>query len=507
MVPNITPAVANALEAAQQWAHRLEASEVLPGHLLQGLLQDEEGRACTLLVQAGLDLAAFRRMSPDPGPAPPQRRPASLPLARETELVLRKARLLASESADDRTLASEYALLALLSEPGPLRQELESIGLDFSRLAEATAARPGESLHLDEPLDIAVPTEQIDAARILDASANRAREALRVIEDYCRFALDDTFLSRELKTLRHGLTEVLAYLPIGAFLEARETLRDVGTTLTTPAEQTRHSLEAVLQANCKRLQEALRSLEEYGKLHGPRTGGALEKLRYRSYTLERALLLGSAARQRLRDVRLYLLVTASRCLAALDWTIHEAAAGGANIIQLREKELDDRRLLARAQDVRRWTREAGVLFIVNDRPDIARLVQADGVHLGQDDLPVREARRILGPNPLIGVSTHTVDQVRQALLDGASYVGIGPTFPSGTKDFAELAGLEFVRRAAAETSVPAFVLGGIGPDTIGAAVAAGARRVAVSQAICAAEDPRAVAAQLLQALNSPARNS
>ena len=146
--------------------------------------------------------------------------------------------------------------------------------------------------------------------------------------------------------------------------------------------------------------------------------------------------------------------------------------------------------------------EAGALFLLNDRPDLARLAEADGVHLGQDDLPVKEARRILGPDALIGVSTHDLDQVRRAVLDGASYLGVGPTFPSGTKVFTEFAGLEFVRQVAAETSLPAFVIGGVNPDTVGAAVTAGARRVAVSEAVCASDDPRAAAAALVQALRS-----
>src|SRR5439155_15936065 len=100
----------------------------------------------------------------------------------------------------------------------------------------------------------------------------------------------------------------------------------------------------------------------------------------------------------------------------------------------------------RARQVRRWTQQAGVLFIMNDRPDIARLVEADGVHLGQDELPVKEACRILGPDALIGVSTHNLVQLRQAILDGASYVGVGPTFPSETKQFEAYAGLQFVRQ-------------------------------------------------------------
>jgi thiamine-phosphate pyrophosphorylase len=202
----------------------------------------------------------------------------------------------------------------------------------------------------------------------------------------------------------------------------------------------------------------------------------------------------------LAEARLYVLVSGSLCAAALDWTIAEAAAGGAQIIQLREKNLDDRTLLERARNVRRWTKQAGVLFIMNDRPDLARLAEADGVHLGQEELSVKDARRIAGPRALIGVSTHNLEQVRQAVLDGASYLGVGPTFPSATKDFAALAGLDFVRQATAATSLPAFAIGGINLETIAAAVAAGARRIAVAHAICQADDPRRVARQLRQAL-------
>jgi thiamine-phosphate pyrophosphorylase len=250
------------------------------------------------------------------------------------------------------------------------------------------------------------------------------------------------------------------------------------------------------------LQEALRSLEEHGKIVAPRVGASLERLRYRTYTLERCLLLGTDARERLAEAKLYVLLTGALCTASLDWTIQEAAAGGARMFQLREKDLDDRALLERARNVRKWTTKAGALFIVNDRPDIARLADADGVHLGQEDMPVHEARRILGTDKLIGVSTHDIDQLRTAIRDGASYVGIGPTFPSETKEFTEFAGLDFVRQAAAETSLPAFVLGGVNANTIGAAVAAGAKRVAVSQAVCKADDPRVAAAALLKALDN-----
>jgi thiamine-phosphate pyrophosphorylase len=184
----------------------------------------------------------------------------------------------------------------------------------------------------------------------------------------------------------------------------------------------------------------------------------------------------------------------------MDWTIQQAAAGGAGMFQLRENNLGDRELLEKARNFRRWTRDVGALFILNDRPDIARLAEADGVHLGQNDLSVKDARILMGPNAIIGVSTHDVAQVQQAVLDGATYIGVGPTFPSLTKEFEKLAGLEFVKSALAETSLPAFVIGGINQGTVKMAVEAGAERIAVSAAISTADDPYLVARTLKEAL-------
>jgi thiamine-phosphate pyrophosphorylase len=495
MLPELTPAVERALDAARELARSVGAADVQPLHLLHGLLAEEEGRAATLLREAGVEAVAARTVLADRAARDASRAGDGV------GALLEQARELAGELYLERTVASDALLLVLLREDADLRRSLETLGLSFAHLESAVLALRKPPIQLDEPLHLVESAEQIDTARIIDAAANRTREALRVIEDYCRFAVDDAFLSGECKRLRHDLASALSGLSGARLLESRDTIRDVGTAITLGREGARQSLREVAQVNLKRLQEALRSLEEYGKLHNPDLGWAIEALRYRSYTLERAILLGSDARQRLADARLFVLLTRSRCAAAMDWTIAEAAAGGATIFQLREKQRSDRELLELARNMRKWTRKVGALLIVNDRPDVARLVEADGVHLGQDDLPVKEARRIMGPDALIGVSTHNLSQLRQAVLDGASYVGVGPTFPSGTKEFTELAGLEFVRQAAAETSLPAFVLGGVSLQTIEAAVSAGARRVAVSQAICEADDPRAVAEALLQALS------
>ncbi|MSQ94544.1 MAG: thiamine phosphate synthase [Gemmataceae bacterium] len=351
-----------------------------------------------------------------------------------------------------------------------------------------------------EPLNLQEPVEEAYTARILDASANRAREALRVLEDFTRFAMNDAFLSGQLKHLRHDLASALQLLPASLLLESRDTPGDVGTAISTEDEWQRPGLVSVAAANAKRLQESLRSLEEYGKVLHSEFAQSIEQIRYQTYTLERVLVRVHSACERLVGGQLYVLVTDGLCRASLVGTVKEAILGGAQIIQLREKGLDDRTLLARAREVREVVRSAGTLFIVNDRPDIARLADADGVHLGQDDMPIQEARRILGPDALIGVSTHNLEQVRRAVLDGANYLGVGPTFPSQTKEFEAFAGLEFVHQAFAETSLPAFAIGGIGLDNVAQVVAVGAGRIAVSHAICAAEDPRVVALKLRQAL-------
>lgn len=342
--------------------------------------------------------------------------------------------------------------------------------------------------------------DEIVAARVVDANLNRARESLRVLDDYARFARNDRGLCESIKQLRHRLAAAADLLPPQILLAARDTVGDVGTAVTAAGEAVRFSNAHVAGVNLKRLQEALRSAEEFGKRLDPAFGAAVEQIRYEAYTLERTVVRGADAIARLAGVNLYLLVSEAGCPLGLERTIFEAAAGGVGIVQLREKTLSDRELLARARQVRRWCREAGVLFVVNDRPDIAVLSEADGVHLGQDDVGIADARQIVGPDRLIGASTHDLAQVREAVLAGADYLGVGPTFPSKTKSFAALAGLDFVRAASEETSLPAFALGGIDADNVRDAVAAGAKRVAVAAAVAASSDPRAAAKAIRSAL-------
>jgi thiamine-phosphate pyrophosphorylase len=471
-----------------------------PLHLLLGLLDEEEGQAALLLSQAGLDLTALQRRYTSAS-GPKQDLPLPPPGAAIEDLLLR-ARQRGRDWGIGREVSSPAVLLELLETDGELAECLKGQGLDIDRLRCLVLPGQGPPLRMDDPLDLSTPAEQIDVARLLDANAKRGREALGVVADYCRLVLDDPILNRLCQQLRDDLdafTEnlLVSWPPTGVAEMAGETTN----RLLRPDH--RVSLLQVVRDNLQRLRQALGGLVQFGNVGESRQNKDLTGLHLNLDLLEQAILLGTTARQRLASARLYVLLTGSLCTAGLDWTIHEAAAGGASIIQLREKDLDDRRFLERARQVRRWTSEAGVLFILNDRPDVARLVGADGVHLGQEDLPIQEARRILGPDALIGVSTHNLEEVRQAVLDGASYIGVGPTFPSTTKRFTEFAGLDFVRQVLAETTLPAFVIGGVSRETVAAVVAVGASRVAVSAAVARADDPRAAAAELLAALGVP----
>ena len=495
-----TPGLQTAFDRAGYLAYLANASSIAARHLLVGMLIEEEGKAATLLAQAHV---VWGRLQTHLG-LPMELatvESSELPLHPAFQIIMASARDLAIAHGEEGSISTDHVLLAMLIVNSSLREELEGFGLDFEQLRVSIVGTPAPPIVMETPILFREPTEQIDAARILDASANRAREALRVLEDHARFVLADGFLSGELKTLRHDLAEALGLLPTGTLLAARDTLSDVGTALSTDAEWERPSLGSVVAANAKRLQEALRSLEEFGKTLNVEFAQRIEKIRYASYTLERALVLGGASRDRLKDAQLYVLVTDALCRASLVGTVKEAMLGGAQVIQLREKGIDDRAVLKVAHDLRRMTREHGVLFIINDRPDITRLVDADGVHLGQDDMTIHDARRIVGPEILIGVSTHNLEQVRRAVLEGANYLGVGPTFPSATKQFEAFAGLDFVREAFAETSLPAFAIGGISVDNMAQVLAAGARRIAVSHAICAADDPRGVAQKLRASLS------
>jgi len=325
--------------------------------------------------------------------------------------------------------------------------------------------------------------------RILDAAANRAAEGLRVGEDYTRFALDDAHLTRLAKNLRHDLTTACSALSLPDRHASRETLHDVGTTISTPTESKRTDPWEVCLASLERSKQSLRSLEEYSKIDFPQLAPQFESLRYRLYTLERTLTSIQYSRLRFRNIHLCVLIDAQDTLELFSKIIAELLDAGVGMIQLRDKTLADKDLVTRARHLRSMIsrHEDSPIFIINDRPDIAALADADGVHLGQDDMSVKDARSIVGPRKLIGISTHSIPQAQVAVLDGANYLGAGPTFPSSTKSFDAFPGLDFLKQVAAEIRLPTFAIGGINAENLAQVLTTGITRVAVSGAIAEAK--------------------
>jgi thiamine-phosphate pyrophosphorylase len=338
--------------------------------------------------------------------------------------------------------------------------------------------------------------------RLLDANANRAREALRVVEDYARFVLDDAGVSAELKGLRHGLAEATRAFVADAVLH-RDTPGDVGTGIKTPTELTRAGVSDVVTAAGKRLGEALRAIEEFLKAVSPADAAKVEALRYRFYDVEHrvAFTLRPPAAAGFANVRLYVLITESLCRQPWLDAAEQAILGGADCLQLREKDLEGAELLRRARQLVALCRRHNVPCVINDRADVAILCGADGVHVGQGDLPAREARKLLGQGKIIGVSTHNVEQAKQAVLDGADYIGVGPVFRSSTKPRDFVAGLEYARQVAEGLpQIPAVAIAGIHAGNVDEVLSTGLRAVAVTSAVLSAPDVRTAAAELKRKL-------
>jgi len=339
--------------------------------------------------------------------------------------------------------------------------------------------------------------------RILDANLNRAREALRVMEEYARFGLDDQSLTQACKETRHALAEAVGRLEqSGVLPRSRDIVGDVGREVATASEYQRADAVQVVLAAAKRLSEALRAIEEYGKTLDPSFASTVEQIRYRGYELERRLTITVHARQRFGDIRLYVILTEAFCQG--DWfaTAEAALRGGADCLQLREKDLTDRELLDRADRLSALCHDHGALFILNDRPDLAVLSGADGVHLGQDDISVSAARRIVASTCLVGVSTHTEPQIDAAIREAPDYIAIGPMFATRTKPQDHIAGPETIAVARRRTALPLVAIGGIDARNIGAVLAAAACAVCVCQAVVAQPNVEAAAANLKAAIGA-----
>lgn len=343
----------------------------------------------------------------------------------------------------------------------------------------------------------------MDITRIMDAEFNRAREALRGVEDYARFALEDRWLATAAKGLRHELTSAVlghfgSHLPL-----SRDMVSDPGRGLEREEEYERADAAHVAGVACGRLTEALRSLEEYGKTTSIEFARKMERLRYSAYDLQSRLERTGFARKALAGWRLYVLVTESLCRR--DWlaTAEEVLRAGVEAVQLREKMLPDGELLRRARALREKCESAKGMLFVNDRPDMALLSGAAGVHVGQGDLPIREVRRVMNRRGCVGVSTHTLEQARAAAGEGPDYLAVGPMYESETKPRDFVAGPGTLEAVARECALPLVAIGGITLERVDEVLAAAPRAcICVCQDIVADKDPGEKAATYLEKIEA-----
>ena len=322
-------------------------------------------------------------------------------------------------------------------------------------------------------------------AQLIDANLDRAREGLRVMEDWCRFGLKRNDFSIQIKDWRHQL---------GAhhhrfYREARLISEDPAKGVAHPSQKKRFTPEEIFIANSSRVQEALRVLEEFTRITDPNLSEIAAKIRYETYEIELKVLsskLGSEKRKILENSSLYLITSNRKSIKEI---VLQSLRAGIKIIQYREKFLNDNEKINQAKDLASLCKKYNSLFIVNDRIDIALAVDADGIHLGQEDIPTQIARDLMGAKKIIGRSTHCLEDIKNAEDEGCDYIGIGSIFPSETKKKLIPMGVDYLKKGLKITHLPAFAIGGINSSNINELNQINNLRIAVSDAIMNSSNP------------------
>ncbi|MEA2086304.1 MAG: thiamine phosphate synthase [Chloroflexota bacterium] len=350
------------------------------------------------------------------------------------------------------------------------------------------------------------PSEPRERLRIIDANLNRTGEGLRFLEDIARLELDDAALTLKLKTMRHQLLES-DWAFQRRLLGARNSEGDVGASTKTPGGEKQREMPIAVVANTRRVQESLRVLEEMAKVSGTDPGldpQRFKQARFDLYTIEQTLLARLMRQdkvKRLPGVYVILDIQALNERSPIEMA-GQVIRGGARVIQLRDKLHSKKELLPLARELRKLCAECDVLFIVNDFLDLALAADADGLHLGQDDLPVTVARKLLPIDKILGCSTRTVEQAAAAEAEGADYIAVGSIYPTTSKETAGVVGLERLRQIRKAVTLPLVAIGGITRDNAAEAAAAGAEAVAVISAVLQARSPEEATRQLTATLEA-----
>ena len=342
--------------------------------------------------------------------------------------------------------------------------------------------------------------------RIVDSNLNRLAEGLRVLEDIARMILDDTALTQQLKTLRHNLVRGDLSFNL-ELLGSRNSAEDVGARLEVEGESRQKDLPLIAVANFRRTQESLRVLEEIAKLPSPDFKLDSEKFkmaRFELYTLEQELVSRLTRREKVKKVSgLYVIIDTQ----VLRGRSHIEAAeqiikAGVKVIQLRDKTTSKNTLLPLARELQIYCKQKEVLFILNDYLDIALAIGADGLHIGQQDLPVEVARKLLPLDTILGCSASTAEQALAAEVAGADYIAVGSIYPTSTKDDIHIVGLKRLRQIKHSVKSPLVAIGGINRNNARDTMQAGADSICVISAVLNAADMTRAARDIIETIEA-----
>jgi thiamine-phosphate pyrophosphorylase len=346
-----------------------------------------------------------------------------------------------------------------------------------------------------------------DILRIIDANLNRAGEGLRVLEEFTRMSLNDATITQRLKNMRHEILVTDASLQ-EQLVRARDSENDVGADMKVAGQDEQRDTMAIIVANSRRIQESLRVLEETAKAYD--TGietDIYKRTRFELYTIEKELLSLMMREDKLRRLRGLYVIIDTEALGGRDHTeaVTKVIKAGAGIVQLRDKVSKKKELVEIGQRISDLCRDNGVLFIINDYLDLALAVDADGLHVGLEDLPPGIVRRLLNQDMILGCSIRTVEAAREAIILGANYLGVGGMFPTTSKKDNEVIGTAGLRAIRNAVDVPLVAIGGISAGNITEVIEAGADAIAVISAVLDTNDIEAATKNLLNIIEGGSR--
>ncbi len=333
--------------------------------------------------------------------------------------------------------------------------------------------------------------------QILDANLDRAREGLRVLEDWARFGLGKKKYVERIKDFR----QILGKNHLEVYKQSRNHIEDKCKGLTHQEQIKRKTSEQIISSNSARVQEALRVIEEFSRPHNHELSKIASEIRYEIYAIEIDLLSLSKlnkSEEILKENDLYVITDQKENLLGI---IEDILIAGVKIIQYRFKTRSDKDHLQEAIQIKNLCKRYNSLLIINDRVDIALASNADGIHLGQDDLDLKTARKLLGFSKIIGISANNEIDISNALKDGCNYIGIGPVFETQTKKDKKPLGMEKIKTLTKDLNIPWFAIGGVKTNNISYLKSYGFKKVALVSQLMNSEDPKEEAIMILKKLS------